>query len=189
MLTKGHDFPRVTLVGVLSADQGLLGADFRSNERLAQTLLQVAGRAGRREQPGEVYIQTHYPTHPLLTCLIEQDYSAFAELALAERRETRWPPFSHLVVWRAQAQTRLPATQFLQRVAEQARRHVGAVTTLGPAPATMERRGGMYRAQLLFHCAQRTPLHELTRELLKFARSWPEARKVRWGIDVDPAEL
>ena len=189
MLTKGHDFPRVTLVGVLSADQGLLGADFRSNDRLAQTLLQVAGRAGRREQPGEVYIQTHYPTHPLLTCLIEQDYSAFAELALAERRETRWPPFSHLVVWRAQAQTRLPATQFLQRVAEQARRHVGAVTTLGPAPATMERRGGMYRAQLLFRCAQRTPLHELTRELLKFARSWPEARKVRWGIDVDPAEL
>ncbi|HIE72315.1 MAG TPA: hypothetical protein EYP98_20300, partial [Planctomycetes bacterium] len=96
ILTKGHDFPGVTLVGVLNADQGLLGADFRSNERLAQTLLQVAGRAGRRDQPGEVLIQTHYPAHPLLTSLIEHDYTHFAELALEERAQTRWPPFSHL---------------------------------------------------------------------------------------------
>ena len=189
MLTKGHDFPRVTMVGVLSADQGLLGTDFRSNERLAQTLLQVAGRAGRRDQPGEVLIQTHHPTHPLLSCLIQQDYTAFAELALAERHETHWPPFSHLVVWRAQADARAPAIQFLQRVAGEARSEAGPVRTLGPAPAVMERRGGKHRAQLLFHCSQRAPLHDLVSELLGVARSWPETRRVRWSIDVDPAEL
>ena len=189
MLTKGHDFPRVTLVGVLSADQGLLGTDFRSNERLAQTLLQVAGRAGRREQPGEVLIQTHFPTHPLLHCLMQQDYTAFAELALAERQQARWPPYSHLVVWRAQAATRAPAIQFLQRVAGKARREAGPVTTLGPAPAVMERRGGKYRAQLLFLCSERAPLHDLVRELLGVARAWPETRRIRWSIDVDPAEL
>jgi primosomal protein N' (replication factor Y) len=189
MLTKGHDFPRVTMVGVLSADQGLLGTDFRSNERLAQTLLQVAGRAGRREQPGEVLIQTHHPTHPLLSCLIQQDYTAFAKLALAERHETHWPPFSHLVVWRAQADARAPAIQFLQRVAGEARSEAGPVRTLGPAPAVMERRGGKHRAQLLFHCSQRAPLHDLVSELLGVARSWPETRRVRWSIDVDPAEL
>ncbi|MEE9570709.1 MAG: primosomal protein N', partial [Gammaproteobacteria bacterium] len=174
---------------VLNADQGLLGTDFRSNERLAQTLLQVAGRAGRREQPGEVLIQTHHPTHPLLSCLIQQDYTAFAELALAERHETHWPPFSHLVVWRAQADARAPAIQFLQRVAGEARSEAGPVRTLGPAPAVMERRGGKHRAQLLFHCSQRAPLHDLVSELLGVARSWPETRRVRWSIDVDPAEL
>ncbi len=189
MLTKGHDFPRVTMVGVLSADQGLLGTDFRSNERLAQTLLQVAGRAGRREQPGEVLVQTHYPSHPLLSRLIQHDYTAFAELALAERQQTHWPPFSHLVVWRAQADARAPAIQFLRRVAGTARREAGPVKTLGPAPAVMERRGGKHRAQLLFQCSQRAPLHDLVRDLLSVARTWPETRRVRWSIDVDPAEL
>ena len=189
MLTKGHDFPRVTLVGVLSADQGLLGTDFRSNERLAQTLLQVAGRAGRREQPGEVLVQTHYPNHPLLRRLIQKDYTAFAELALAERQQTHWPPFSYLVVWRAQADARAPAIQFLRRVAEKARREAGPVKTLGPAPPAMERRGGKHRAQLLFQCSQRAPLHDLMSELLSMARTWPETRRVRWSIDVDPTEL
>ncbi len=189
MLTKGHDFPRVTLVGVLNADQGLLGVDFRSNERLAQTLLQVAGRAGRRDKPGEVYVQTHYPTHPLLNCLIQHDYTAFAELALKERQETLWPPYSHLIVWRAQANSRTPVFQFLARVAQHARREAGKVTTLGPAPATMERRGGKFRAQLLFQSQERTPLHELVGELLDVARAWPESRRIRWSIDVDPVEL
>ena len=189
MLTKGHDFPGVTLVGILNADQGLLGTDFRSNERLAQTLLQVAGRAGRRDKPGEVLIQTHYPAHPLLTSLIEHGYAHFAELALEERAQTRWPPFSHLAVWRAQAGTRGPASSFLQRIGEIARHKTESVAILGPASATMERRGGQYRAQLLFRCSERAPLHNLLGELLDIVRSWPEARRLRWNIDVDPTEL
>src|SRR6185436_13924429 len=106
MLTKGHDFPRVTLVGVLNADQGLFGTDPRSHERLAQTILQVAGRAGRADLPGEVVIQTHHKDHPLLTCLLDGDYTAFATLALTERRDAAWPPFAHLALWQAEASRR-----------------------------------------------------------------------------------
>ena len=189
MLTKGHDFPRVTMVGVLDADQGLLGADFRSNERLAQTLLQVAGRAGRRDQPGEVFVQTHFPAHPLLRCLTQRSYSEFAELALAEREASQWPPFAHLIVWRAQAAARAPAHDFLARVAREARRIAGPVSVLGPAAAPMERRGGRFRAQLLFRCTDRAALHTLAEQLDRCVRNWPEARRVRFSIDVDPAEL
>ena len=189
MLTKGHDFPRVTLVGVLSADQGLFGTDFRASERLAQILLQVAGRAGRRDRPGEVLIQSHYPEHPLLGRLAAQDYGAFSELALAEREAASWPPFSHLIVWRAEATRREPAYELLERLAAEARRGRAEVKILGPAAPGMERRGGRYRAQLLFQSHYRAPLHDLIRELLPRVRSWPEARRVRWSIDVDPSEL
>jgi primosomal protein N' (replication factor Y) len=193
MLTKGHDFPRVTLVGVLNADQGLFGTDPRSHERLAQTILQVAGRAGRAERPGEVLIQTHYPDHPLLGCLLTLDYSAFAALALAERRETDWPPYSHLAVWHAEATQREPAFAFLNHVRAAASRHTGRapaqVTILGPAPQAMERKDGRYRAQLLFRSPQRAALHELVSRTLLEVRGAAEARKVRWNLDVDPLEL
>jgi primosomal protein N' (replication factor Y) len=193
MLTKGHDFPRVTLVGVLNADQGLFGTDPRSHERLAQTILQVAGRAGRAERPGEVVIQTHYPEHPLLTCLLAQDYAAFAALALAERRETHWPPFSYLAAWRAEAAQREPAFDFLNRVrtvALRLQKKLGVeVAILGPAAQPMERKDGRYRAQLLFQSAQRAPLHDLLRHTLHELRGAAEARKARWSLDVDPLEL
>ncbi|HSG65337.1 MAG TPA: primosomal protein N', partial [Gammaproteobacteria bacterium] len=189
MLAKGHDFPNVTLVGVLNADQGLFGTDFRSIERLAQTIVQVAGRAGRADQPGEVLIQTHFPKHPLFDCLRAQDYSRFAELALAERRSSGWPPFSHLVLWRAHASSREIVFDFLARVARVARAGRTGVEVHGPAAAAMERRGDRYRAQVLLQCERRTPLHELVSALAAEVRRWPEARKVRWAIDVDPAEL
>jgi primosomal protein N' (replication factor Y) (superfamily II helicase) len=193
MLTKGHDFPRVTLVGVLNADQGLFGTDPRSHERLAQTILQVAGRAGRADRPGEVVIQTHYPEHPLLERLLAQDYAAFATLALAERRETNWPPFTHLAAWRAEAAQREAAFALLDRVRGIAKRHAkriaGEVAILGPAAQPMERKDGRYRAQLLFQSAQRAALHELLRQTLHELRSASEARQARWSLDVDPLEL
>jgi primosomal protein N' (replication factor Y) (superfamily II helicase) len=193
MLTKGHDFPRVTLVGVLNADQGLFGTDPRSHERLAQTILQVAGRAGRAERLGEVVIQTHYPEHPLLACLLAQDYAAFAALALAERRASQWPPFTHLAAWRAEAAQREPAFALLNRVRGIATRLgkklTGEVAILGPAAQPMERKDGRYRAQLLFQSAQRAPLHELLRQTLHELRGAPEARKARLSLDVDPLEI
>ena len=191
MLTKGHDFPRVTLVGVLNADQGLFGTDPRSHERLAQTILQVAGRAGRADRPGEVVIQTHYPDHPLLTCLLTRDYGAFATLALAERREAHWPPFAHLAVWHAEAAKREPAFALLERVRVLATGDDadGAVTVLGPAAQTMERKDGRYRVQLLFRSAQRAALHRLVDRVLLAIRSSAEARRVRWSIDIDPLEI
>jgi len=189
MLAKGHDFPNITLVGVLNADQGLFGTDFRSNERLAQTIIQVAGRAGRADRPGEVLIQSHFPSHPLFDCLLAQDYAQFAADALAERRAADWPPFSHLIVWRANSPQRQVAFDFLRRLAAAARALATDVGVHGPAPSGMERRGGRYRAQVLLQCARRGPLHAVVDELLAQVRGWPEARKVRWAVDVDPAEL
>jgi primosomal protein N' (replication factor Y) len=189
MLTKGHDFPRVTLVGVLNADQGLFGTDPRSHERLAQTILQVAGRAGRAERPGEVLIQTHYPDHPLLACLLAGDYAAFAALALEERRETHWPPFAHLAAWHAEATQRETAFAFLEHVRLAATATPSPVTVLGPAAQAMERKDGRYRAQLLFRSTQRGPLHELVSRTLESIRGSAQARRVRWNVDVDPLEV
>lgn len=189
MLTKGHDFPRVTLVGIVNADQGLLGADFRSEERLAQTIVQVAGRAGRRDRPGEVVIQTHYPRHPLLAALVDQDYAAFAKLALAERRAADWPPYSHVAVWRAEAHDRDAVYRFLRRIGATAREHAGEVRVLGPAAAPMERIAGRYRAQLILQSATRPPLHRLVELVAGTSRPWPETRRVRSAIDIDPNGL
>jgi primosomal protein N' (replication factor Y) len=189
LLTKGHDFPFVTLVGVLNADQGLFGADFRSEERLAQTIIQVAGRAGRRERQGEVLIQTHYPKHPLLRQLLAGDYSSIALHALAERRAAGWPPYSHLAVFRAEARDRSRVFDLLERL----KRHCGADTTelrvLGPTPEWMERREGRYRAQLVLQGTQRPPLHALLDSCVTALDQWPEARRLRWSLDVDPVEL
>jgi len=189
MLAKGHDFPNVTLVGVLNADQGLFGTDFRSNERLAQTIVQVAGRAGRADRPGEVLIQSHYPSHPLFAYLRTQDYAGFAGAALAEREAARWPPYSHLVVVRAQAPQRESVFAFLRRVARIATSGSAATTVYGPAPATMERLGGRHRGQVLLQSERRGPLHELVGELIAQIRQWPESRRVRWSVDVDPLEV
>jgi primosomal protein N' (replication factor Y) len=189
MLTKGHDFPRVTLVGVLNADQGLFGTDPRSHERLAQTILQVAGRAGRAERPGEVVIQTHYPDHPLLKCLLEGDYTTFAALALAERREASWPPYSHLAVWHAEAPRRDAAVVFLEAVRAAATAQKSRVAVLGPAALPMERKDGRYRAQLLFRSTERAPLHRLVDDVLIAVRGSTAARRARWSVDIDPLEI
>jgi primosomal protein N' (replication factor Y) len=189
LLAKGHDFPGVTLVGILNADQGLFGTDFRSEERLAQTLVQVAGRAGRRDQPGDVVIQTHFPRHPLLLSLLDHDYAAFASAALAERAAANWPPYARIALWRAEANTKSTAAAFLTRLRREALPHAAGVSVLGPTTHPLERVGGRYRYQLLFQSEQRGPLHALIDVCLDALRTWPETRRVRWALDVDPLEL
>lgn len=189
LLTKGHDFPAVTLVGVLNADQGLFGADFRSEERLAQTIIQVAGRAGRRETPGEVLIQTHYPGHPLLHRLMQHNYGAFADHALAERRATDWPPFAHLAAFRAESAERERVFTLLRRLSQHLRPVPADLRVLGPTPDWMERREGRYRAQLLLQSHSRSRLHAAVRSCLAALQDWRESRRVRWSVDVDPIEL
>ena len=190
MLTKGHHFPDVSLVVVLNADQGLFGTDFRASERLAQTIVQVAGRAGRAERPGEVLIQTEYPEHPLLAQLVAGGYDAFASAALEERRQARWPPFARVAVLRAEAARRETPLEFLERAREIAESLATTeVEVLGPAAAPMERRAGHYRAQLLLHAATHSPLQRLFSRWLPAIEELPEARKVRWSLDVDPLEL
>ncbi len=190
MLTKGHHFPDVSLVVVLNADQGLFGTDFRASERLAQTIVQVAGRAGRAERAGEVLIQTEYPEHPLLRQLVEGGYDAFAGAALLERRQARWPPYARLAVLRAEAARKEAPLEFLERArAAAGSLSVDGVETLGPAAAPMERRAGHYRAQLLLHASSHAPLQRLLAHWLPLLEALPEARRVRWSIDVDPLEL
>jgi len=188
MLTKGHHFPDVSLVVVLNADQGLFGTDFRASERLAQTIVQVAGRAGRGDRPGEVLIQTEYPQHPLLTSLLATGYDGFAEKALEERREAAWPPFSRLVALRASGTAPEAATLFLS-AARGLARPPAAVRILGPAPAAMAKRAGRHHAQLLLESAERGALHRFLDEWLPVVEGLPEARRVRWALDVDPLEL
>ncbi|MGI9330156.1 MAG: primosomal protein N' [Gammaproteobacteria bacterium] len=190
MLAKGHDFPDLTLVGVVDADQGLFGTDFRAGERLAQSIVQVAGRAGRADRPGEVLIQTAWPEHPLLNLLVEEGYGAFAEQALTERREATWPPYAFLAVLRAEAPERGAAFEFLEAAREMARDLDSAgVRFLGPAPAPMERRQGRFRAQLLLHADQRGALQRFLGPWRLALESLPAGRRARWSLDVDPAEL
>jgi primosomal protein N' (replication factor Y) (superfamily II helicase) len=190
MLAKGHHFPGVTLVVVLNADQGLFGIDFRASERLAQSIVQVAGRAGRAERPGEVLIQTEFPEHPLLTRLASGGYDEFAAAALEERRAAGWPPFARIAVLRAEAARREPAQAFLEHARSRANSAgIRDVEILGPAAAPMERRGGHYRAQLLARAASHAPLQRLLAAWLPAIEAMPEARRVRWSIDVDPVEL
>lgn len=191
MVTKGHDFPNVTLAVVLNADQGLFHTDFRAAERLAQTIVQVAGRAGRGTRAGEVLIQSEYPDHPLLAGLVTEGYEGFAQRALQEREEAGWPPFGRLAAVRASARTLATATDFLgaARAQAEAMGLPRSVRLLGPAPATMARRADRYHAQLLVESADRPALHRVLDAWLPGFEKIPEARRVRWALDVDPAEL
>ncbi|MCO5624668.1 primosomal protein N', partial [Pseudomonas aeruginosa] len=194
MLAKGHHFPRVTLVAILDADGGLFSADFRASERMAQQIVQVAGRAGRAEEPGRVLIQTHLADHPLLVQLTEDGYFAFAEQALSERRAAGLPPFAHLALLRAEAHKPGQAEAFLDSAcsaAEQLLEQMGGpeVELLGPVPAPMERRAGKHRAQLLLQCMSRAPLHRLLTPWLQSLEQLPGGRQVRWSLDIDPIDL
>lgn len=190
MLSKGHDFPNVTLVAVVNADQGLYSADFRASEHLFQQIVQVSGRAGRGARPGHVLIQTYHPEHPLFAALIQQDYERFADYALAERRDAAYPPFQHLALLRAESTTPAAALAFLQTARRLA---IGAkpetVTVMEPIPSPMERRAGRYRAQLLLQAARRGPLHAVLDDWLPRLAALKQGKKVRWSLDVDPFDL
>jgi len=195
MLTKGHDFPDVTLVAVIDADQGLFGTDFRSAERMAQNFIQVAGRAGRAERRGEVWIQTGYPEHPLLQTLIQSGYEGFANQALEERQAAGWPPFSHIALLRAESANRnelFSVLDLARSYADQINNRAGAnneVSVLGPATAPMERRAGRWRGQLLIQASGRRELQALLSSLRLSLAADKRAAKARWSIDVDPVEL
>jgi primosomal protein N' (replication factor Y) len=190
MLSKGHHFPGVTLVGILDVDQGLYGADYRAAERMAQQIIQVAGRAGRAEKPGRVVIQTRHPDHPLLQTLLKNGYSAFARESLVERREAGLPPYSHQVLIRAEAHRIEDPVSFLEEGAGLARAVMGpGVELWGPVPAPMERRAGRFRAHLLVQGESRPGIQALLARWLPELRRLKSSRRVRWSVDVDPQEM
>ncbi|MEM8983121.1 MAG: primosomal protein N' [Pseudomonadota bacterium] len=188
MLAKGHHFPELSLVGILNADQGLFGSEFRTAERLAQTLVQVAGRAGREDRAGEVLIQTDFPTHPLLATLLQDGYAGFAATTLDERRAAGWPPFAHLALLRAEGRDRDTVWKFLNATRATLSDAVG-VAIYGPVKALMERRAGRYRAQLLLHATSRPPLRKVLTDLRPRLDELVQRQRVRWALDVDPIDL
>jgi primosomal protein N' (replication factor Y) (superfamily II helicase) len=189
MLAKGHDFPKLTLVAIANPDGALYSADFRASEKLFQQLMQVSGRAGRAHLPGEVLVQTRFPTHPLYQALVSQNFPELAEQMLAERQQAGFPPFVAQALLRAEAVSESTVNAFLKRAAKEGATLIeGDVTMYDPVPATMARIAGRHRAHLLMQSPLRPALQ-------RFLQVWTpkleqlKARNVRWIIDVDPLEL
>lgn len=189
MLAKGHDFHDVTLVGILDADQGLLSADFRATESLAQLITQVTGRAGRGKKSGEVYIQTNQPQHEFWQDLIKKGYKFTAEKLLQERQLMGLPPVGYLSIFRAEDKQEQLAMQFLTEVQAIFSQNQQQVLVMGPVPAIMEKRAGRFRAQLLLSCPTRKPIHQLLDHYMEAISKLKLSRKVRWSIDIDPIDL
>jgi primosomal protein N' (replication factor Y) len=190
MLAKGHDFPRLTLVGVLNADASLFAADYRAPERLFGQLMQVGGRSGRAALPGEVLVQTEYPDHPLYAALMRHDWDGFAAAQLDERRQAGFPPWAFQALLQADAPRIALALEFLREALELARTLVDAAITLyDPVPMRLARKADRERAQLLVESRQRPPLQAFLRRWLAQLHEMRPARELRWHLDVDPGEL
>jgi primosomal protein N' (replication factor Y) len=189
MIAKGHDFQRVSLVGVLNADTALFSHDFRASERLFAQLMQVSGRAGRAGLPGEVLVQTRYPRHALYHALGRHDYVGFANSTLAERRDAHLPPFVYQALLRAEGRTLEAALVFLQHAAAALVEMPSAerVTVYDAVPLTIVKVMHVHRAQLLIESASRGALQATL-------RAWqPVLRKLkgvlRWNLEVDPLDI
>ena len=191
MLAKGHHFPDVTLVALLDVDGALFSADFRSAERFAQLYTQVSGRAGRAGKQGEVILQTHHPEHPLLQILLQQGYDAFAKQALAERKSVFLPPYTSHIIVRSEDHDNQQSALFLQQLRnllEASPLKDDALWIMGPVPALQAKRSGRFRWQLLLQHPSRQLLQRLIKTSQPLINTLPQARKVKWTLDVDPID-
>jgi primosomal protein N' (replication factor Y) (superfamily II helicase) len=192
MLAKGHDFPKLTLVGVVGADASLFAADFRSPERLFSQLMQVGGRSGRADLAGEVLIQTEYPDHPLYRALADHDYARFANAQLGEREQAGFPPFTHQAMLRADAPSMAQSIAFLEQVRQEANGLVataGEITVYDPVPMRLSRLANRERAQLLVESRNRPLLQNFLATWTTKTNALKISRDLRWHIDVDPLEF
>jgi primosomal protein N' (replication factor Y) len=194
MLAKGHDFPHLTLVGVIDTDSALYSPDFRASERLFAQLMQVSGRAGRAEKAGEVLIQTAFPQHALFQALRSQDYVSFANELLQERATMQFPPMSFFALLRAEANDFNQVQQFLNKAGNSARELLTNylkpdVMIYDPVRPQMERLKGMERGQLLLQANSRAALQRLLKLWMPKCRELPVASKIRWSLDIDPLEF
>ncbi len=193
MLAKGHHFPNITLVAILEADAGLFSADFRGQEHMGQTIIQVAGRAGRAERAGEVLIQSRHSSHGTLQSLSTVSYAEFSKQQLQERLNAKMPPFTHLCLLRAEAPEMSSALGLLDKIAQLSDRvcsqNALAVEKLGPMPAPMEKRAGKFRVQLLLKSEKRGTLQALLSQLCAALETMKYPGSLRFSIDVDPQDL
>ncbi len=188
MLAKGHDLPRLTLVAISSLDEGLYSIDFRAQERMAQLVVQVAGRSGRASHPGRVLLQTHHPDHPLLSRLLQGGYPATAADLLEERRMTHLPPYAQQVLLRAQAGTESRLQAFLDAALAVLPAHPG-IEVAGPMPAPISRLRGQQRGQLLLEAESRARLHQVLTTWVPALEALTPRHHTRWSLDVDPVDL
>lgn len=193
ILAKGHDLPNLRFVAVVGVDESLYSSDFRAHEKLAQLLIQVAGRAGRSQHAGTVLIQTHHPDHPLLAELLHGGYQHFAENALREREQAELPPYRAMALLRCESVHQEAAREFLEQAecvlaAIRAQQKLN-VHSSGALPAGMPRRAGRYRWQLILSTTQRTALQQVLKHSLTALHALPLARRVRWSVDVDPCDF
>ena len=186
MLAKGHDFPGVTLVVVINADGGLFSVDFRAPEQLIQTLIQVSGRSGRGEHPGEVMVQTCHSDHPLLQSLTRGHYLPVADQLLEERQTGALPPFRAMAIFRAEADSMEQSLQVLDRIKPLARGD--RLEVWGPLPAMIARRADRHRAQLVILCDHRKHLNAILTRICQTLDETKRAGGLKWIIDVDPQE-
>lgn len=190
MLAKGHHFPNVTMVAILDIDHALFSSDFRASERLAQLFIQVSGRAGRSGMAGKVYLQTHHPEHELLQDLINNGYGHFARFALAERKLTDLPPFSYQALLRFEATSLNNLTLLTQQLELFAQQHQHSGCWIFPVnEAPVPKRAGKFRQQQLIQSKERRNLHQLIRALVCYLEQLPEAKRVRWSVDIDPVDM
>ena len=190
MLAKGHDFPKLTLVGALGADAALFAADWRAPERLFAQLMQVAGRAGRAELPGEVLIQTQFPDHPLYAALVRHDYPAFANEQLKEREQSGFPPYTYQAMLRAEAPLIADSIAFLAtaRAWPQAVEYAD-VMLYDPVPMRLARRASLERAQLLIESPSRRALQRFLGDWRALLEAIKAPSRLRWHLEVDPLEF
>ncbi len=190
MLAKGHDFPRLTLVGAVGADAALFAADWRAPERLFALLMQVAGRAGRADLPGAVLIQTQYPDHPLYAALVAHDYPSFAFAQLAERKNAGFPPYSHQAILRAEASEMAQSIAFLTSARAEARmREHPAVEFYDPVTMRLSRRADRERAQMLIESFSRPALQIFLKDWMPVLARIKIPGRLRWHLEVDPIEF
>jgi primosomal protein N' (replication factor Y) len=188
MLTKGHHFPGVDLVAIIDADAALFSTDFRGEERMAQLLTQVGGRAGREGDSGQVILQTHYPDHPIIRAVLEQPYGIHARNILASRLKAGLPPASSMALIRADASDAQVGEQFLLQLRKQTQPQLPADAILvGPLPSPMQRRAGKFRSQLLLRASTRSAAQQAAAILVKTAETIP-GRALKWSIDIDPQD-
>ena len=191
MLAKGHDYPHITLVGILDADQALYSSFYRASERLIQTVIQVSGRAGRAGKKGQALLQTAFPSHPLMQGLCQQSYSELMEPILQERKLLGFPPYARVVTFQVDALELALALQKLKQLKQFVQEVSDGLTVkvIGPIPALMTRRIGRYRAQLSVMASDFQALRQLLQRLMPRLQSLKNTQKSRLTIEVDPLDL
>tara|TARA_B110000196_G_C21076266_1_gene630072 strand:- start:332 stop:1108 length:777 start_codon:yes stop_codon:yes gene_type:complete len=189
MLAKGHDFPFLTLVGVLDADNALYSPDYRAPEKLFSQLMQVSGRAGRAKIKGEVLIQTAFPNNPVFEGIKKHNYEIFAKTLLQEREQIGLPPFSFTAILRVESKQLNYSERFVKDAAKYAESLSNKVIVYDPVRPSIERLKGYERFQLLIQTNVRKDLQKLLKQWVVYLKQYPLANRVKWSLDVDPIEF